>query len=273
MKRRTFLYTAFALTAHSTRVRATDSPPAPYATLMEASGLNAQFGRYADLIAGQFQTQLQAMGMDQPRSARLTAAFRKRFDDGVFLPALRAQLEANLDESDVQFALIWLNDAHGKAVTAAEIASLDDKARQEYASYRKQLATVPTPRVKQVAELQELLGSVATELAFQTKLVGSLDYAALLLHEPTATTTPAQLEKEARTRLEVARDEITRHSLDFALFRYHSLSDERLNRYQDFLRTEPGKRYQAAVDASIQHALAECYTRLHADIRSTLTTP
>ena len=273
MKRRTFLYTLFALTAHSTRAEAADAAPSPHAALMEASGLNAQFGRYADLIAGQFQSQLQAMGVDKARTTQLTTAFRKRFEESVFLPALRGHLEANLDPSDVQAALIWLNTADGQTITAAEIASLNEDSRREFTAYRKQLATVPTQRVTQVALLQELLGSVATELAFQTKLVGALDYASLLLHEPTTVTTPSQLEEEARIRLEGARKEIARHSLDFALFRYRTISDEPLKRYQDFLRTAPGNRYQSAVDASIQQALAQCYTRFHADIRSALTAP
>lgn len=273
MKRRTFCYALLALAAHRIPVRAAAPVPTPHALLMEASGLNAQFGRYADLIAVQFQSQLQAMGMDKPHATELTAAFRKRFAASVFLPALHAQIKTNLNESDVYAALRWLTTPDGQAITAAEIASLDEAVRQRFGAFQKQLATIPITRVTRVRSLQEQLNSVNTELAFQSKLVGALDHAALLLHEPTTSTTPDQLETEARNRLEGAREEIARHNLDYALFRYRDISDDRLQRYEDFLRTAPGSRYQSAVDASIQHVLAVSYTHFHTDLRRILSTP
>lgn len=273
MKRRTFCYALLALTTHRIPARAAAPLPSPHTLLMEASGLAAQFGRYANVVAVQLETQLEAMGMDKPRTSQIIAAFRKRFQERVFLPALHAQLKSNLNESDVYAALRWLTAPDGQAITAAEITSLDDGVRQRFPAFQKQLAAIPMTRVAQVRALQDQLGSVNTELAFQTKLVGALDHAALLLHEPTAKTTPEELEQEARARLDGAREEIARHNLDFALFRYRDIPDDSLKHYEDFLRTAPGGRYQSAVDASIQEVLAVSYTRFHADLRGILTTP
>lgn len=273
MKRRTFCYALLALATHRFPARAATPVPSPYTLLMDVSGLVAQFSRYAEVVAIELKAHLEAMGMDSPRATRVIAAFRNRFQERVFLPALHAQLKTNLNESDVYAALHWLTSPDGQAITAAEAASLDEGERQQFTAFQKQLAAIPMTRVTQVRSLQERLGSVNTELALRSKLVGALDHAALLLHEPNASTTPEAIEREAGTRLEGAREEIAQHNLDFALFRYRDIPDEGLKRYEDFLRTAPGGRYQSAVDASIQHALAECYTRFHADLRNILITP
>ncbi len=183
-------------------------------------------------------------------------------------PGIIAALAAKLTAADVEAVMDWLDSPLGRKCTALESAAATPEALAAMQAYAVELQQSPPPP-EQVALLGELARAVkatenAVEVVMNTQLAIAVGMSAML---------PAEQRKPLeviRYQLEQFRPQVTAAMQDQTilafLYTYRDLSEDEIQKYLKFARSDVGARYHAAAADGIQQALTAGSLKLGAMI-------
>jgi hypothetical protein len=240
--------------------------PDVYAEFMEASGLNSQFADYVDNYAPLVESGLARYDVSRKRAARLASTFRNCFKKEVLLESISTALRDELNEGDARTALSWLSSPAGQEFTRAEIASSDISLADEYAKFRETAKDLPAGRRAIAISLEQVLDNSELVIQNQAMLAASIELAAASARGDAATRPPREIESEVSELMRRKREGIVENRVDFYLFTYRSISDEKLRLYLDHMRSDVVQRYERAVYRALVVATRQCHEGFRAKV-------
>jgi hypothetical protein len=223
--------------------------------LMHASGLKRQIEQLPSGIV---------LGIEQhpmPKEIRdaLRSAMQKAYSAESIEKKVSATMSERLDEKLLVSALEWLNSDLGKEITRLEEAASSPEGYQAIQAYGQQLQRSP-PSPERLKLAQEMDAAThATDIAVTVIEAGELGIALGI----DAIRLPDEQRGLEKLLEEVAADRpnLTAGLRDLNivgfLYTYHTLEEEEISRYLEFLRSETGVKYQEAATAGLKEALLQ----------------
>lgn len=176
---------------------------------------------------------------------------------------IQSRMARDLTEPQAKEVIDWLRSPIGKRLTAKELRSAEPDFLQELVAYGQGLQANP-PDAGRIALLQDF--DVATQGTERTVDIALNTHLALLLAASAsmpATERPSL--EQLMAELEKVRPQLTQTmNLQVAvtnLFIYRDVSDTDMKRYLEFLRSDAGRAYNAAVANGMKEAFIESARR------------
>jgi hypothetical protein len=183
-----------------------------------------------------------------------------------------AAIRERLDEKIMGEALTWLKSDLGKKITALEEAASTPQGYQAIQDFAQQLQRNP-PEQKRLTLAQAMDEAThATEIAVNVIEAGELGIALGLdsLRSPDEQLGMEKLMEEiAQDRPNLTAGLRDLNIVGF-LYTYKTLSEEELQRYLDFLKSEVGVKYQEATTAGLKEALFEAAAETARELPATI---
>jgi hypothetical protein len=225
--------------------------------LMQASGLKHQIAQLPPGILLGLEQEKESLPKELYDGLRLsmTQAYSAEFIERKVSSTIRERL----DEQVLIETLTWLKSDLGKKITALEEAASTAQGYQAIQDYGQAMQRDPPPQ-KRLARAQQMDEATrATEIAVNVIEAGELGIALGLdsLRAPDEQLGLAKLmEAIAEDRPNLTAGLRDLNIVGF-LYTYKTLSDEELDRYLEFLKSEVGVKYQDAATAGLKEALLE----------------
>jgi len=232
--------------------RVIQSDDTPIDELLDRSGTNTQVVLLPDKILTEAEDQMRK-GTVQVDEVR--AILREAFNPGDLRLYTRQYLIDNLSPEEVDAALEWLRSDLGRRISALEVAGLQPQAHSKAMSQYNELRKNES-RVALVRELS----AVKSAPEYTVDLLQEMDRAMMRALAPSVPPERRVTEAEFETKAASARPGLLeRHGKTIEalyLHSYQSLSDEALQRYIEFAKTDEAIQYHQALAKSVQAAVA-----------------
>ncbi len=204
------------------------------AALLDQSGFNEQITHWPDMIRAEIRQHGEIT--DDNLDLILTRA-----DSDTLVSELQTSVQQHMEQTlsaaDLAAISQWYQSALGKRITQEEVQAATKQGLQEMQQQEKQLLA-DTDKVARMRQLDELTGTTDNALALHTH---SATAVAKAIHGNEAGAKPAASDPT------VLRAQIEKR-VDLAfLYAYRNLDAKSLDRYQNFLASEPAQRFHQAI--------------------------
>lgn len=247
-------------------VEATEPAAATMSTreLMQATALDQVFSTFADTIAT--SPELQGVPMPPPFLAAWKDAAYDVLDAGTLHAELEAALDGKLTEAENTEIATYFRSEFGKRVTAleSEIQTLD--AEGQLAARDAGIAILEglPENAKRIAQIEEVMALVSADVA--RAMLGQAMRAMLVSMSISGASGDIdvpweEIDRQLAELMPGFEQEMVMSQRALMAYAYASLSDEELDTYLQFLRTDASQRFYALVGLSVGKVMEGAMSR------------
>jgi len=223
--------------------------------LLQLSGITKQVTDIPDTIKMGF---MQGVQQDGGMPDDILDAIMKSADDtlnpSVILDDIRSTLDKTVDKTEMRTLLAWYESDEGRKITALEEHASSPEGIEDMSRNVDRLLS-DDKRLEEAKRMDGLLGTTDKMLAMQQNImlatVASLSNV-MMPDEPfdidAFKSSQAQMEPQMRANVHA-------YVIVSFIYSYHSLSDDELARYENFLLTPAAKKFNDAAYSGMNSGL------------------
>ncbi len=232
--------------------------------LMEKSGINEVIDNFQELMA-ESVSEAAAQDKGNENLAVVEKLMVESFQPALMKADFREYLGLALSEKEISNILTWLNTDLGQRIVAMESEASSSEGQQKMMAQAAELMK----NSKRVAMAEEYIKVTHTEE--QMKIIMGNMQAGMMFGMSASMPEDKrmsfdQITKLVDSQLDPAMEQMKPVFLLSTIFSYQSLTDEELQQYIDFYKTENGQKYNATTMAAFDLAMSKAGRRAGAAI-------
>ena len=240
--------------------------------VLEMSGVKPQLALAPVKIAAEFKPRRSLNAED---AAALEQILARNFAADRLYDQIRSEFKRRVDGKKLPEVALWMRSPLGQKIIALEVA-----AGVEADATQRMIAFAPGgrggPSAARVALMERIDwtagitdGALESTLAVARAMAMAINRAL----PPDERQTTAQIERQMQQLRGQSRAKLAQTTITYMLYQYHSLDDDELQQYADFLASDAGRWYTATMSKAMNRTVASAAQRAAAEVIRTIPPP